>query len=231
MPFEHGIQFYQIQKEYCLLERKGTKNSLFTRSNSFTAFAALSVIYWPFRQLPRKSYALISLVQPTKKHATVKAAKARGEEINESVPVPEQPRLAFVLDTTIEALIHEKSPTAERILQCPVIMIECSYLEDSKEQEAVKRGHVWWGGLLPFIVRWAGHGKTWVLVHFSLRYSDEAILGFFEDPNTSRVNLTDKDPSRPPDVVLWLDAGPRELWIESFVETSNFPLDKCQSTR
>ena len=168
------------------------------------------------------------LVGATKQEtgANVKAAKARGEEINENIAVPEQPKLAFVLDTTIEALLREKSPTAERILQCKNIMIECSYLEDSKEQEAFKRGHVWWGGLLPFVVQWAGHGKTWVLVHFSLRYNDRDILDFFEDPETSGVNLRDKDQNRPPDVVLWLDAGPRELWIESFVETSNSPLDK-----
>lgn len=149
--------------------------------------------------------------------ANVKAAKARGDEINDSITVPEQPKLAFVLDTTIEALMPERSPTAHLIFQCPVIMIECSYLEDAKEQEAEKRGHVWWGGLLPFI-RKEGLGKTWVLVHFSLRYNDQAILDFFNDPEASRVHLMeDQDPSRPPDVVLWLDSGPKELWIDSFL--------------
>jgi len=145
----------------------------------------------------------------------VKNAKARGEEVNETVHVPEQPILSFVLDTTIEALQVEKSSTAQRILECPVIMIECTYLEDSKQQEAERRGHVWWGGLVPFVQ--ANPSRTWVLVHFSLRYKDQEIEDFFADAEKSRVELEDGAGSRPPDLVLWLDGGPKPLWIQSFL--------------
>ena len=137
----------------------------------------------------------LSLVGATKQETStnVKAAMARGEAINEIVAVPEQPILAFVLDTTIDALIPEKSPTSSDIIKCPIIMIECTYLEDEKEQEAERRGHVWWGGLLPFVKSSYGSGKTWVLVHFSLRYTDEQIIEFFSDAEKSRVNLQDPD--------------------------------------
>mmetsp|Transcript_6461 Transcript_6461/g.9908 ORF Transcript_6461/g.9908 Transcript_6461/m.9908 type:complete len:359 (+) Transcript_6461:364-1440(+) len=159
------------------------------------------------------------LVGSNQKETTenVKSAKARCEKINDDVELPEEAKLAFVLDTSIEALLTDYSPTADRILHCPVIMIECSYLEDNKEKEAQKRGHIWWGGLLPFI-KLAGSGKTWVLVHFSLRYSDQDIIDFFDDPEQCRMRFQGiHDPSRPPDVVLWLDSGPKELWIESCI--------------
>ena len=150
--------------------------------------------------------------------ANVQQAKARGEEINERVTVPEKPKLAFVLDTTIDAL-GAASPTASIILDCPVIMIECTYLEAEKRVEAESRGHICWCDLLPYVKD--KHGaidpKTWVLVHFSLRYSDGDIVGFFECPENSGIVLRRHRSDRPPDVVLWLDTGPRELWIESFL--------------
>lgn len=145
----------------------------------------------------------------------VQQAKARGEEINESVTIPEQHKLAFVLDTTVEAL--ETAPTAQRILDCPVIMIECTYLENAKQAEAERRGHICWCGLLPFVQQnKTGGDRTWVLVHFSLRYNDDEIASFFSSPEKSRIVL--REPSdRPPDLVLWLDAGPQELWIDYFL--------------
>ena len=101
---------------------------------------------------------------PKETGQNIRAAQSRGEETHYEVTIPAERRLAFVLDTTVEALDIEKSSTAERILACPVIMIECTYLEASKESEAAQRGHVWWGGLVPHVH--AHHcSKTWVLVH------------------------------------------------------------------
>jgi len=165
------------------------------------------------------------LLGPNKKEtaANVQQAKARGEEINETVTVPEQSKFAFVLDTTIEALTSV-SPTSQLILDCPVVMIECTYLEPEKQNEAERRGHIWWGGLLHFVEKGSTDTdthKTWVLVHFSLRYNDDEIVSFFADPERSRIvlqNVEESTSDRPPDLVLWLDAGPRELWIESFLQ-------------
>ena len=145
----------------------------------------------------------------------IKQAKARGEEIHEETVTNETLHFAFVLDTTIEALMVEKSDTASQILACPVIVIECTYLEDDKEDEAVRRGHVWWGGLRKFIQE--SNETTWVLVHFSLRYSEEEIVNFFENADRSKVQLRAPGPDRPPDIVLWLDQGPKELWINEWL--------------
>jgi hypothetical protein len=57
-----------------------------------------------------------------------------------------------------------------------------------------------------------------VLIHFSLRYSDEDICGFFRDPLRSGIVLesTDLEGVRPPDLVLWLDSGVVPLWVAAF---------------
>lgn len=153
----------------------------------------------------------------------VKRARVNGEEINTTITIPETPQLAFVLDTTVDALNESRSKTATQIIACPIIMIECTYLEDSKQEEAMKRGHIWWGGLLPYVKKCYNQQEsqptTWVLVHFSLRYSDQEIIEFFQKETQSHIRL-DSNPahsSRPPDIVLWLDSGPQEFWIQSFL--------------
>ena len=132
--------------------RKGTA-LLFVRALQLFHGRCSSVGYLLSIPAGTKKKLRADLVGSTKQEsaANVQNAKSRSEEINETVHVPEQPKLAFVLDTTIEALQVEKSSTAQRILECPVIMIECTYLEDTKEQEAECRGHVWWGGLVTFV--------------------------------------------------------------------------------
>ena len=62
---------------------------------------------------------------------------------------------------------------------------------------------------------------TWVLVHFSLRYSDDGIGAFFSDggegglvySRSAEAGEACEEP-RPPDIVLWLDTGVRELWVD-----------------
>jgi len=171
------------------------------------------------------------LVGATKKETgvNVKAAREKGEEINIEVEEPERPHFAFVLDTTVEALLADRSDTALRILNSPAVMIECTYLEDSLRDEARKRGHVSWGELVPFIAesvkrrKVEGVCQTWFLVHFSLRYTEEQIIDFFADETRCKMKLLGgpdksegpkKDQSSPPDVVVWLDSGPKELWFQ-----------------
>lgn len=155
----------------------------------------------------------------------VKAARERGEEVNVEVEEPEKPHFAFVLDTTIEALQEDRSSTAKMILNCPSVMIECTYLEDAFKDEARKRGHIYWGELVPYVTNSArrkmnvGISQTWYLVHFSLRYTEEQIVDFFADEGRCKMKLHSsqeeetKVNSSPPDVVLWLDSGPKELWV------------------
>ena len=169
------------------------------------------------------------LVGPDKKATAINVKKARemGQEINISVEEPEKAHFAFVLDTTIDSLDKNKSSTAELILNCPAVMIECTYLEKEMKDEAQKRGHISWCELAPYIAksgkrrRDGGLAQTWYLVHFSLRYTDEQIIDFFGDESRCTMRLQNTFPkagieantASPPDIVLWLDNGPVELWI------------------
>ena len=78
--------------------------------------------------------------------ANVKGAQARARAIHEEVRVAERPLLAFVTDTTVQALAHDRA-VGGPILSCPTVMIECTYLEENKRSEAERRGHVHWPGL------------------------------------------------------------------------------------
>jgi ribonuclease Z len=83
------------------------------------------------------------------------------------------------------------------IFGCSVIMIECTFLEDSMKSEASKRGHLVWSDLREHV---EAHPKIlFILFHFSQRYTDQEIRKFFETASSNR--------SRPPNVLLWLDSG------------------------
>jgi hypothetical protein len=82
----------------------------------------------------------------------VQATKQLGEETHETIFTPELPHLAICVDTTVEALIPDSSDTADQILPCPVIIVECTPLEASKNDEAAKRGHICWNQLQLFVL-------------------------------------------------------------------------------
>ena len=95
---------------------------------------------------------------------------SRQVSIQVSVPV-----LAFLLDTTTEVLEYDVKQS-DLIYSCPIIMIECSYLERDMESEARTRKHVVWTELQPYIVHSITEAQlegrnpnTWILIHFSLR--------------------------------------------------------------
>eukprot|EP01102_Stenamoeba_stenopodia_P020396 TRINITY_DN7908_c2_g1_i1.p1 TRINITY_DN7908_c2_g1~~TRINITY_DN7908_c2_g1_i1.p1 ORF type:complete len:455 (-),score=116.27 TRINITY_DN7908_c2_g1_i1:238-1509(-) len=138
------------------------------------------------------------------------------------------PLLAYLCDTNIsifdrsdlandstspEAIQHQQHMSL--IFQCPVVMIECTYLEDEKRSEARKRGHIVWSDILPYT---EAHPEiTWVLFHFSQRYKDDHIRSFFQTASSQK--------SRPHNVVLWLDSG-----IDDPKLTSNLPTTTTTTT-
>lgn len=78
----------------------------------------------------------------------VMAARARGESVTTQVDCP---IVAFVCDTSVAALTEGVGPQAARILQVPILMLECSYLGAEMEAEATRRGHVAWSALFPLV--------------------------------------------------------------------------------
>ena len=79
------------------------------------------------------------------------------------------------------------------------VMVECSFIgaasmsEAEADLEAIKRGHAAWSQLRPYVLK---HPEcTFVLAHFSNRYTDDQIVEHFGEQEF------------PPNVILWLDSG------------------------
>lgn len=58
----------------------------------------------------------------------------------------------------------------------PLIIIECTFLEDEHYTEAVSRKHLHWKDLEPIVK--ANPTNTFILGHFSCRYKDEFLIEF-----------------------------------------------------
>eukprot|EP01130_Rhizamoeba_saxonica_P004135 TRINITY_DN1704_c0_g1_i2.p1 TRINITY_DN1704_c0_g1~~TRINITY_DN1704_c0_g1_i2.p1 ORF type:complete len:290 (-),score=51.49 TRINITY_DN1704_c0_g1_i2:407-1276(-) len=83
-------------------------------------------------------------------------------------------KFVFLGDTTIQ--VFEQSPA---ILEYPVIIIECTFLDPDHEAMAKGAGHVHWQHLEPYVVDHPD--TTFILIHFSLRYKNKEIVEFFID--------------------------------------------------
>lgn len=93
-----------------------------------------------------------------------------GEPVDEAVLTPV---FAFVGDT--HASLFTQNPA---LLRYPVLVTECTFLDDAERERADRVGHTLWSQLRPTVI--ANPKTTFVLIHFSLRHSDEQVLDFFE---------------------------------------------------
>eukprot|EP01105_Mastigella_eilhardi_P022641 TRINITY_DN5601_c0_g1_i1.p1 TRINITY_DN5601_c0_g1~~TRINITY_DN5601_c0_g1_i1.p1 ORF type:complete len:309 (-),score=75.41 TRINITY_DN5601_c0_g1_i1:1002-1928(-) len=116
----------------------------------------------------------------------IAAARARGEVVDEVVL---EPVFAFLGDTTVEAFT--RSP---RILEFPVVITECSHIPvgADEEVESKRDKHTHWNDLSSIVE--AHPNTTFVLIHWSLRYTIAEIENFFGSL-----------PSPPKNVVLFLN--------------------------
>ena len=105
-----------------------------------------------------------------KSQTEIISLKKEGIPITNSVEVP----LFCYLGDTTHAVFEET-----KIFDYPTIIVECSFLYDDDLQEASKRKHMHWLNLKSII---GDHPNClFVLIHFSLRYSDHDIEKFFSD--------------------------------------------------
>lgn len=91
-------------------------------------------------------------------------------------PVEEErfePLFAFVGDT--HARVFAREPW---LLEYPVIITECTFLDDAEKARAERVGHTLWSELEPVVT--ANPNTTFVLIHFSLRHSDAEVIEHFE---------------------------------------------------
>ncbi|MEV0309241.1 MBL fold metallo-hydrolase [Nonomuraea fuscirosea] len=96
--------------------------------------------------------------------------RKRGEAVDRQV---RRPLFAYLGDTHARALGR-----GGWLSEYPVIITECTYLDDAELDRARRVGHTVWSELKPYVV---AHPDTlFVLTHFSLRHSDQEVLDFFE---------------------------------------------------
>ncbi|MDX6764933.1 hypothetical protein SIN09_37540, partial [Streptomyces sp. F8] len=83
-----------------------------------------------------------------------------------------RPLFAFLGDTHVS--VFEDNPW---LLEYPVVITECTFLDDAELARADRVGHTVWSRLKPVV---EAHPETlFVLTHFSLRHSDRDVLDFF----------------------------------------------------
>lgn len=121
--------------------------------------------------------------------AELKSLREAGVDITASCSAP---IFAFLGDTTAATLTAEPQWLRDEI---PVVITECSFLYEEHREQAVKTKHTIWADLEKVIRKWPK--TTFVLMHFSLRYTDEDIRRFF---------ATLPDP--PSNLVIWVDGEP-----------------------
>lgn len=106
-------------------------------------------------------------------------ARANGEVVQERY---DEPRFVMLGDTSV--VVYERNPW---LFEFPVIVTECTFLDERERARAEKVGHIYWGSLAP-IVR--AHPKTtFVLMHFSLRHSDREVVEFFSSDENYCENV------------------------------------------
>jgi ribonuclease Z len=99
----------------------------------------------------------------------IKTLRQSGTQITEEVPTK---KFAYICDTSIKVL-----ETHPEILDYPVVFIECTFLYPDELDNATKTKHIHWFHLRNYVINHPD--TTFVLIHFSLRYTDQEILAFF----------------------------------------------------
>ncbi|MFB4284533.1 MBL fold metallo-hydrolase [Nonomuraea sp. MTCD27] len=119
--------------------------------------------------------------------------RKEGAEVDAEVS---RPLFAFLGDTHVK--VFERNPW---LFDYPVVITECTFLDDAEEERANRVGHTVWSRLRPLV---EAHPQTlFVLVHFSLRHSDREILSFFR---RERAEAAD---GRLDNVLLWAHPASR----------------------
>lgn len=112
-------------------------------------------------------------------------AQQKGESIEETYYAP-----LFALMGDTHASVFPKN---EWLFEYPTIITECTFMSPANEAYANERMHTHWNQLKPFVVQ---HPHCqFVLIHFSLRYTNQEIVRFFEQELTQ---------SQLQNVLLWV---------------------------
>lgn len=138
--------------------------------------------------------------------------RKEGTALTEATEIP---LFAFMGDTTAKAFgvgrECDSGGSVPEPLQFPVVITECTFLEDSEVDNAARTCHTHWSNLEGVM---AAHPETtFVLIHFSLRYKAPYVRQFLDERRREREKAGEEHPLD--NVVLWL---PDDAATERFVE-------------
>lgn len=111
--------------------------------------------------------------------SVIKGLRKQGVTVTEPHVVP---RFAYVGDTSI--VVFADNPW---LLDFPIIILECTFLEECHADRCARDGHITWPQLEPYVRQ--NRQVTFVLIHFSLRYSAAEIKAFFGAIKTDYPNV------------------------------------------
>jgi ribonuclease Z len=98
-----------------------------------------------------------------------------GELVDREV---DRPLFAFLGDTHVR--VYERNSW---LFDYPVLITECTFLDDSERERADRVGHTLWSDLEPIV---SAHPETlFILTHFSLRHTDREVVEFFRRARAS----------------------------------------------
>lgn len=131
-----------------------------------------------FHTVPCNSYCFFQIRNKLKKEYLtkknqIKKLKKSGVVVTERVLIP---KFIFCGDTTIE--FFEKHQQYLETHSFPLIIVECTFLYDEHEKRVKEKGHIHWKHLKPVVKRYKK--TTFILIHFSLKYTDKEIKTFFD---------------------------------------------------
>lgn len=98
----------------------------------------------------------------------------------------EERLFVFCGDTTAEVFA-----TCPELLCYPVVVVECSFIDDGDRAKAAQSRHTLWSDLRPIVV--AHPEVRFVLIHFSMRYSKAEIRAHFAREAMPNVDIMLQD--------------------------------------
>ena len=167
------------------------------RSSSHSGYNDMRVhVFSCFHRVPCVGYGFSQMRRKLKPEYADLEGREIGRLRKEGVEVSSMEEIhlfAFLGDTTVELLQPRNeeiggegkymSSTAQQLRLYPVVMMECTFLGakdlEDERRRARKTGHILWEQIKEFVID--NPQTTFVLMHFSRRYSAEEVKLFFEE--------------------------------------------------
>jgi ribonuclease BN (tRNA processing enzyme) len=106
--------------------------------------------------------------------------RKEGENVSENYQIP---MFVYMGDTSIQA-VHDH---LDELAKYSTIIIECTFLNEEHRGSGLDaKKHIAWQELWP-VIEELGSTITWILIHFSMRYSSTEIKEFFDDIKKSGI--------------------------------------------